>query len=145
LANHAVLALAMGALSWLFLLPDSAGVAKLFALAAAGSSLLVGTGFAVRFLAVLSSKPESSIPVEPASPGDGKVRHWTEHVLLAWTCLCIAALTTEAVAGGSEDPMRVVGALANLLVVGVIAMQAVRLVRAERAIVAHAQALGHGV
>jgi len=59
---HALLALGMGALSWLFLVSGFTGLIRLLSFGAAGASIMVGTGFAVRFLSVLSSEPDRAIP-----------------------------------------------------------------------------------
>jgi len=51
---------------------------------------------------------------------------------MAWTGVGIAALTAQPMTCAFEDPRRAVGSLTTLMIVGLIAMQAVRLVRAER-------------
>lgn len=131
LLSHASLALGMGVLCWLFLLQDSDGVADLLHLAAAGASVLVGAGFAARFVSVWRSRSEAVIPADPPAPGQGMARHWTENALMIWMGLCISALTTEVLRAGG-DSQRVLSALPILMVVGVFAMQGVRLLRAER-------------
>lgn len=130
---HVTLALGMGVLSWLLIRLSSGGVVGLLLVGAASASVLVGVGFVVRFTTVLLSQPERVLAAEPILSSGGADRHWTEWGLMGWTALCIAALTGEACVGGLEDPQRVIHSLAILLIVGIIAMQAIRLVKIERA------------
>ena len=134
LLSHATLALGMGVLSWLLIRLSSGGLAGLLLVAAAIASILVATGFVVRFVTVLSSEPNPMVPVDPNASSRTTSLHWTERGLMAWTGLCIAALTAEAVGGFLGDPQRAILALAILFIVGLIAMQAVRLVRVERGV-----------
>jgi hypothetical protein len=115
----------------LLLLLSPGGTKGLLLAAAAGASVLVGVGFAIRFF-TLFSEPDRSIPADP-TPAGGAVRHWTEKVLMAWTGLCIAALTAEAVRAGLSDSDRMISAVGYLLLLGLMTMQSVRLVRAEHA------------
>ena len=124
---HALFALWMPVFAGLLLLLSPGGAAGLLLAAAAGASVLIGVGFAVRFVSVLS-KPDGSIPANPAPA----VRHWTEKALMAWTGLCIAALTAEAVRTGLTDSDRMISVVGYLILIGLMTMQAVRLVRAER-------------
>ena len=136
LLSHGALALGMGVLCWLFLL-NAAGGADLLHLAAAGASVLVGAGFAARFVSVWRSQSDGVIPADPPASGQGTARHWTENALMAWMGLCVAALTVEVLRGGG-DFQRFLSALPILFVVSVLAIQGVRLLRAERSATATA-------
>jgi hypothetical protein len=98
--------------------------------AAAAASVVVGVGFAIRFFTLLS-EPDRPILANPTPPAGGVVLHWTEKALMAWTGLCIAALTVEALRTGLSDSDRMISVVGYLLIMGIVTMQAVRLVRAE--------------
>jgi hypothetical protein len=132
---HALLAVGLSVLSWLFAQLDATGVARLLNLGAVCATVLVGAGFAVRFFSVLLSGSDRPIPAEPPPSSLASTRHWTETALMAWTSLCLAALVVEAYRVIPDDPRRALFALLFYApMVGLFAMQAVRLVRAERRI-----------
>jgi hypothetical protein len=130
---HALFAVWMPLFAGLLLLLSSGGTRGVLLAAAAGASVLVGAGFAVRFFSLLS-EPDRSVPSDPAQPAGGTVRHWTEKALMAWTGLCIAALTAEVVRAGLSDSDRLISAVGYLLLLALMTMQSIRLVRAEHAL-----------
>jgi hypothetical protein len=131
LVLHAMFAVWMPLFACLLFMLSPGGTKGLLLVAAAGASIVVGVGFAIRFFTLLS-KPDQSTPAE-SPPAGGTVRHWTEKALMAWTGLCIAALTAEAVRAGLHDSDRMISVVGYLLIMALMTMQSVRLVRAEHA------------
>jgi hypothetical protein len=116
--------------AWLLLMLKPDGAPALLLIGAAGASVLVGLAFAIRFFSLLS-EPDRPLPANSTPPA---VRHWSEKALMAWTCLCIAALTAEGARAGLSDSDRMISVVGYLILIGIMAMQSIRLVRAEHAL-----------
>jgi hypothetical protein len=100
--------------------------------AAGIATLIVAVAFVVRFAMVLRSQPSPS-PISDALPSSGdSFRDWRVWGLAAWLAVCISAFVAEVVGRGVDDLGRLRSPLSTILLVGLLAMQAFRMVIADR-------------